>query len=233
MTNIDMTNTIEYKRPSYKWYIEYNEGLGYKHCNINLDRKSDIVRILKPKNDTESKSLTDKLLIDVKFPLGYIFSIAGKGQIQNMVDDKSSTDDKSSNNDKSPNDDKSSKEFDKLFTLSIKICDSNNDELNPESRIIIHKEKDIDEYETDVVRLESTFYKNVSYTTAKAVSTELCKEHAIYRNSVKTIDELYKFRQGVEFKGDEHLRIYVVDSDIDINPENVEFNINLDRWEHS
>lgn len=44
------------------------------------------------------------------------------------------------------------------------------------------------------------------------------------------MDKLYKFNQGAEFKNDEHLRIYVVDSDIDTGHENVEFNINLDRW---
>jgi hypothetical protein len=196
-TDIEVNKAVEDKKPTYKWYIEYNEGLEYKRENINLNGKSDIVRILKPKKYTESKSLTDKLLLDATFPLGYIFSIAGKEQIHDI------------------------KEFEQLFTLSIKVCDSNNNELSPDSRIIIHKEKDINEYETDVVRLESTFYKNVSMT-------KFCKEPP---NSIKTTDELYKFGQGIEFNGNEHLRIYVVDSDIDINPENVDVNINLDRWQ--
>lgn len=194
--DIGVNKDAEYKRPTYKWYMEYNEGLGYKRENINLDEKSDIVRILKLKNDTENKSLTDKLLIDIKFSLGYIFSIAGKAQIQDI------------------------KEFDQLFTLSIRVCDRNNKELNPESRIMIHKEKDIDEYTTDVVRLESIPYRDIS-------ATKFCKEQPC---SVKTIDELHKLGQGVEFKGGENLRMYVVDSDIDISPENVEFNINLDKW---
>ena len=187
---------MENNRPSYKNYIDYNKSLEYKRDNINLDEKSDIVRILKPKNDPESKSLTDKLLIDITFPIGYLFSIAGREQIQNI------------------------EEFNKQFTFSIKVCDNCKKELNPESRLIIHKEKDINEYETDVVRLESPFYKDVSIT-------KFCKE---LPNSIKTIDELYKFYQGVEFKEDEHLRIYTIDTDIDISPENVEFNINLDKW---
>lgn len=195
-TDMETNSVVGHERPTYKWYIEYNEGLGYKRENINLDEKSDIVRILKPKNDTENKSLYDKLLVDVRFSPGHIFSIAGKRQIQGI------------------------KEFDLLFTLRIKVCDSNNNELNPESRIIIHKEKDIDEYVTDVVRLGSVLYKDVS-------ATKFCEEQS---GSIKAIDELYKFGQGTEFKDDEDLRIYVVDSDIDVNPENVEFNINLDRW---
>lgn len=190
---------MESNRLSYRHYVEYNEGLKYKRENIDINEKSDIITILKPKNDQENKSLTDKLLIDIKFPPGYIFSIAGREQIQNI------------------------EEFDHLFTLRIKICDSNKSELNPESRIIINKEKDIDEYDTHVVRLESTFYKNVSLT-------KLCKEHTKSPCPTKTIDELYKFYQGAEFKGDEYLRIYVVDSDIDVSTENVEFNINLDKW---
>lgn len=195
------TNKIDekYKRPSYQDYIEYNEGLGWKRENVNLDKKSDIVRILKPNNDIESKSLEYKLLTDTKFPTGYTFSIAGRGQIQDR------------------------KEFGQLFALSIKVCDSNNKELSPESRIIINKEKYIDEYDTMVTRLDSTFYKNVSLT-------KFCK---VLPNSVKTTDELYKFEQGVEFNKGEYLRIYVVDSDIDISPENVEFNINLDKWLHT
>jgi hypothetical protein len=110
-------------------------------------------------------------------------------------------------------------EFRDMFTLRTKVCDRNNKELNPESRIIINKEKDIDEYDKRVTRLESTFYKNIS-------STKFCKE---LPNSIKEINELYKFDMGVEFNNGEHLRMYVIDSDIDISPENVEFNINLDK----
>ncbi len=196
MSKEEAKTTVKYKKPSYEHYIEYNEGLEWKRENINLDKKSDIVKILKPNNDEEIKSLDKKLLIDIKFPVGHIFSMAGRRQIQD------------------------NKEFDQLFTLWIKVCDSNNKELNPESRIIINKEKDIDEYDTRVIRLESTFYKNVS-------TTKFCKE---LHNSIKTIDGLYKFEQGTEFKEDECLRIYVVDPDIDISPENVELNINIDKW---
>lgn len=194
--DIDTNKTIEHKRPAYEHYIEYNEGLEWKRENVNIDKKYDIVKILKPNNDAEIKSLDKKLLADIKFPVGHIFSMAGRKQIQD------------------------NKEFNQLFTLSIKVCDSNNKELSPESRIIINKEKDIDEYDTRVARLESTFYKNVS-------TTKFCKE---LPNSIKTIDELYKFEHGAEFKEDEYLRIYVVDSDIDISPENVELNINIDKW---
>lgn len=191
-----VTNSTEYNRPSYKDYIEYNEGFKWTRENINIDQKSDIVEILIPKNDTES--LSDKLLIDVKFPPEYTFSIAGRKQIQDI------------------------EEFDQLFTFQIKACDNNKKELSPESRIFIHKEKEIDQYIKNVTRLESPFYKDVSIT-------KFCK---IQPDSLKTIDELYKFSQGVEFNRNEHLCIYVVDSDIDINPKNVEFNINLDKWDH-
>lgn len=186
------------KRIGYDVYIDYMEGLENKRENIDIDRKSEIVKILKPKNKDESKCLDDMLLIDIKFPTGYTFSIPGRKQIEDI------------------------KEFDNLFTLSIKVCGNNNKELGQDSRIIINKEKEIDEYQTHVVRLDSTFYKNIS-------ATKFCKE---IPDSIKTIDELYKFDQGAEFKEGEHLRMYVVDADIDIDPKNVEFNINLDKWEH-
>ena len=196
--NIDTKETVGYKKPTYWSYIEYNEGLEWKRENINLDGKSEIVKILKPINDSKSKSLEDKLLVDIKFPTGYTFSIAGRIQTSDT------------------------EEFSKQFTLSTKVCDSNNKELNPESRIIINKEKDIDEYDARIVRLESTFYKNISLTKFR-------KEPP---NSIKATSELYKFDYGVEFNKGEHLRIYVVDPDIEINPENVELDINLDKWEH-
>lgn len=60
--------------------------------------------------------------------------------------------------------------------------------------------------------------------------TKFCKE---VPNSIKTIYELYKFGKGIQFNGDDHLRVYVVNSDVDINPKHVEFNINLDRWENN
>lgn len=191
---IDTNETVTYEKPTYESYIEYDEGLELKRENVNLDRKSDIVKIFKPKNDAENKSLDDKLLADIQFPI--IFSIAGREQILGI------------------------KEFDNLFTFWIEVCDSNNKELNPESRIIINKEKDIDEYGKTVIRLDSTFYKNIS-------PTKFCKEPP---NSIKKTSEMYKFVQGAEFNKGEYLRIYVVDPDIDINPENVELNINLDKW---
>jgi len=187
---------MTYKHIGYDAYIEYMEGLENKRENTDIDRKSEIVKILKPKHKAESKCLDDRLLIDVKFPSGYTFSIPGRDQVEDI------------------------KEFDNLFTLSIKVCDRNNKELGPDARVIIHKEKDVNEYETDVVRIDSTFYKNVSMT-------KFCKDLSY---STKITDELYKFDQGIEFKGEEHLRVYVVDTDIDIDPENVEFNINLDKW---
>lgn len=63
MNKEDQRNAKTDYRPSYKWYIERNEGSGYNRENISLDRKSDIIKILKPRNDTENKSLTDKLLV--------------------------------------------------------------------------------------------------------------------------------------------------------------------------
>lgn len=95
MKNINETDE-RYKKPAYENYVEYNEGLEWKRENVNLDRKSDIVSILKPNNDTESRSLEDKLLADIKFPIGYTFSMAGRKQIQDT------------------------KEFGQMFTLSIK-----------------------------------------------------------------------------------------------------------------
>lgn len=195
MENINRTDNDDMKT-TYKSYIEFNESLGEKRENVNLDEKSEIVKISKPKSKTKIKSLDKAWLIDMKFPTGYTFSIAGKKQIENI------------------------KEFATLFTFSIKICDCNNKELSPDSRLLIHKEKDINEYETDVIRLESILYKDVSIT-------KFCKESP---DSIKTIDDIYKFRQGIEFNEDEHLRIYIVDPNIDI--DNVEFNINLDKWKH-
>lgn len=50
---IDANDNVKYEKPTYENYIEYNEGLGLKRENVNLDRKSEIVKLLKPKNDTE------------------------------------------------------------------------------------------------------------------------------------------------------------------------------------
>lgn len=187
---------VKYEKLSYKSYIEFNEGLEYKRENINITEKSEIVKILKAEKNAKSNSLT--LLVDIHFPKGYIFSIAGRTQTQDI------------------------EEFNSLFTLSLKLENGDKKEINPETRIYIHKEKDTDEYSTNVVRLEQTFYKNVSFT-------KFSKE---MHNSVKTIDDLYKLDQGAEFKEDEHLRIYVVNPDIDISPENVEFRLNLDKWDY-
>ena len=48
----------------YEKYIEHDGGLGRKHKNIDINEKSEIVKILKPKNKTEGESLHDKLLVE-------------------------------------------------------------------------------------------------------------------------------------------------------------------------
>lgn len=100
-----------------------------------------------------------------------------------------------------------------IYPFEIKLANSNGEELDQNIEIKIFKNK--------ILRKDVEIF-NTSY---KYISTV---NYSNSQNKFKTYKELYRFDNGIELKDEDHLKIYVVNPDIDINI--VKFNLGVDIW---
>lgn len=101
-----------------------------------------------------------------------------------------------------------------------RFANSNDSEIPYETRIRITKERT----SGNVVQLASLFYLDINLTT---------KSNSDLENSplsYKTDDQWYRFRQGIEFNGEDHLKLYVDNCETDICARNCRLAIDLDLW---
>lgn len=110
----------------------------------------------------------------------------------------------------------------------MRLAGTHDVELNPYTKIRITKEKTTE----DIVQLARVFYADVSMTKQAALAQGNAEQR-------KTDDEWYRFKQGVELNGEEHLFVYVVATtptggpntpDIAIDSTHVLFALDLDMW---
>lgn len=99
------------------------------------------------------------------------------------------------------------------FEIKLASADGVGREIDPETKIKILKNKILRKPE-EICNLS---YKDISMTN---FSTSLSR--------FKAYTELYRFEHGIELKGEDHLKIYVINPNIDIN--NVKFNLGTDLW---
>ena len=97
--------------------------------------------------------------------------------------------------------------------FEVKLANSNGEEIDPDTHIKISKKKilgkDIEIYDVT--------YRDVSMTN-----------YSPSRNMFKAYTELYRFEQGIQLKGEDHLRLHVVNPNIDINI--IKFGLGIDLW---
>ena len=101
------------------------------------------------------------------------------------------------------------------FEIKLASADGVDREIDPETKIKILKNKILRKPE-EICNLS---YKDISMTN---FSTSLSR--------FKAYTELYRFEHGIELKGEDHLKIYVINPNIDIN--SVKFNLGTDLWTH-
>lgn len=113
--------------------------------------------------------------------------------------------------------------------LRIRLAGTNDVEISQFTKIRITKEKTTE----DVVQLARPFYADVSLLR---VASQTALAQGI---QMKTDLEWYRFKQGIELNGEEHLFIYVVSEtptggpnlpDIAIELTHVKFSLDLDMW---
>lgn len=175
----------------YIKYIEYLKDHDYIRESVTIyENLSAIVTINNLKAKNNSKMLSNEgIVLDIMCPPGRIISIAGiKSYPENY-------------------------HIEKIPPFEIKLANSNGEEIDPETKIKILKNKILRKPE-DICNL---LYKDISMTN---FSTSLSR--------FKAYTELYRFEYGIELKGEDHLKIYVVNPNIDINC--VKFNLGTDLW---
>lgn len=88
-------------------------------------------------------------------------------------------------------------------------------ELDVFTKIRITKEKTSEA----ITQLARVFYADVNLTKDTGATPTL-----------KTDLEWYRFKQGVELNGEQHLRIYVINPDVAIDADHIQFALDLDLW---
>lgn len=91
------------------------------------------------------------------------------------------------------------------YSLGLYITDENGDEISDKTKIRITKERSSE----FVIQLARIYYEDVKMSNGEAT---------------------YRFKRGIEINGEDHITIYVVNSQSSIRAENVRFKIDTDLW---
>lgn len=106
-------------------------------------------------------------------------------------------------------------------SLRIKLPNTIDTEIPAMTKLRMTKEKTSEA----IVQLARIFYADVNLTKQLATATTGATQ--------KTDDEWYRFKQGVELNGEQHLRIYAINTEIGnfaIAAANIKFALDMDLW---
>ena len=173
-------------------YIRFMESKGYKLERLHIDETSEIVTLYDLRNDQKDRY---GKVIDIRCPSRYKIFILGRNQLP-----------------KDPLSDATCP-----HTLSLILSDLNGNEISPDSRIKITKEKP----SFEMTMCATMLYKDVS-------KTEYSK---IPPNRIKSDDKLYKFNNIIQMNGEDHLSIGVIQPNLDISSYGTRLDLDIDLWE--
>lgn len=103
--------------------------------------------------------------------------------------------------------------------LRIRLADTGDTEISLLTKVRITKEKTSEA----VVQLARVFYADVNLAKNIAVAGAEAVKY-------KTDLEWYRFKQGVELNGEQHLRIYAIAPDIAVDSAHIKFALDMDLW---
>lgn len=173
-------------------YIRFMESKGYKMERLHIDETSEIVTLYDLAKDSYGK------VIDVRCPSRYKIFILGRNQLNQLPKDHSS-------------------DTTGLHTLALRFADLNGNEIAPDSRIKIIKEKP----SLETMICATMLYKDVA-------KTEYSK---VLPNRIKSDDKLYRFDNSIQMNGEDHLSIYISQSNLGIGRSNTRLDLDIDLWE--
>jgi hypothetical protein len=170
-------------------YIRFMESKGYIRERLRIDETSEIVTVRDLGKDCIGK------VIDIRCPSRYKIFILGRNQLlKNIPPDVTA-----------------------LHTLALKLADSNGNEMFPDSRIKIIKEKP----SLEMMMCATMLYKDVTKTEYSKISP----------NGTKPNSKLYRFNNSIQMNGEDHLSIEVISPNLDINHSSTELHLDIDLWE--
>lgn len=172
-------------------YAKFMENKGYIRELLHIDETSEIVTVFDLANECVGK------VIDIRCPSRYKIFILGRNQLPK---------------DPSPG-------TTRIHTLSLRLTDSDNNEISPDSRIRIIKERP----SLETMLCATMLYKDISRTEYSKIPP----------NRTKKDSKLYKFNNGIQLNGEEHLYIEVVLPNLTINHLGTRLDLDIDLWEES
>ena len=190
MERINVQSNNKIENMGNKEYIRFLESKGYVREQLYIDETSEIVT---------TRSLGEECVgevVNIRCPSRYKIFILGRNQLLR---------DTSGDN--------------ILHTLSLRLSGKNGDEISPDSRIRIIKEKPSSSQMVYAYML----YKDVT-------KTEYSK---IPPNRIKPDGKLYRFDNGIQMEGEDNLKIEVIQPDIVIDSPSIRLHLDIDLWEES
>lgn len=104
-------------------------------------------------------------------------------------------------------------QIEKIPPFELRLTNLQGEEIDSDTQIKIFKNKIL----RKPVEICEIYYKDVGISNYSESPSKF-KSHS----------ELYRFEQGIELKGEDHLKLYVINPDIDI--DNIKFNLGIDLW---
>ena len=102
-------------------------------------------------------------------------------------------------------------DIERIPPFELILSNLHGDEIGLDTQIKIFKKKILRKPD----EIFNLYYKDISMTNYSETP-----------NKFKSHDQLYRFDQGIELKGEDRLKLYVINPNIDI--DNVKFNMNVD-----
>jgi hypothetical protein len=103
-------------------------------------------------------------------------------------------------------------------SMRIRLADTGDVEISPYTKIRVTKEKTSEA----IVQIARVFYSDANLTKQNGASAALALQ--------KTDLEWYRYKQGVELNGEQHLKIIAVAPNISIDSAFIKFALDLDLW---
>lgn len=188
-------------RPDYISYVEYMEQMGWRRTQVTLDeRNHHLVTTNGVKKNEESVDDNDNYNNQV---IDIRCPAGHKISIMGVQQVPRGVDTRV------------------VHSLRARIADSEDNEIPFDTRIRIAKIRP----STEVVQIARIFYGDINLTKQSVTSDLNPINLLIY----KTDNEWYKFHQGMEINGEEHLEISVIDP-VNIDARYVRLALDCDIW---
>lgn len=183
----NIDNKQEMSNIKYTDIQKHFKDKGYTLEQLCIDEMSEIVTTF-----SLAKGAMGPVL-DIRCPSRYKIFILGKDQLSEDVD------------------------INTAHALKVRFADSNNDEIDPDTRIRIKRVKPSEA----IMMVAHMLYKDITITDYQ-------KE---LPHKMKSDDKWYKFNQSILVNGAEHLDIEVINPDKDIDAKNTKLSLDIDFWE--